>query len=230
MTEQHTDAPPHHHHHAARADPTPATPEETERHWEQHYGAREQVWSGNPNPVFARIVEPITAGRALDLGCGEGADAVWLARHGWAVTAVDVSATALERARALAAHADVEVHFERHDLTQTFPAGPFDLISAQFLQSPLEFPRHRVLHTAANALAPGGLLLVVDHGSLPPWSAHKHEGVYLPSPREVFDGIGLDPERWHAESMDTPVREVTGPDGEKSDLVDNVLAVRRTAL
>lgn len=206
----------------------PATPEETERHWEQHYGARERIWSGNPNPVFARIVAPISSGRALDLGCGEGADATWLAARGWTVTAVDVSATALERARALAVEQGVEVNFERHDLTRTFPTGPFDLISAQFLQSPLEFPRHLVLRAAANALAPGGLLLVVDHGALPPWSAHKHEGVYLPTPQEVYNGIDLDPAGWQVELMDTPEREATGPDGQHGHLIDNVLLIRRS--
>jgi SAM-dependent methyltransferase len=219
----------HGHGHHSTAPGPEATPEETERHWEQHYSSREQVWSGRPNPVLSRLVEPIAPGHALDLGCGEGADAVWLAGRGWTVTAVDVSATALERARKLAADTGVEdrVHFERHDLTQTWPAGTFDLVSAQFLQSPLNFPRARVLRAAAHALAPGGLLLVVDHGSLPPWSPHRHEDVYLPTSQEVFDGIELDAAGWQVELMDTPQRTVTDPDGRTADIVDNVLVVRR---
>jgi SAM-dependent methyltransferase len=210
----------------------PAAPgEETERFWEQHYGASDRVWSGRPNPLFARIVKPIGPGHALDLGCGEGADAIWLAGRGWTVTAVDVSATALGRVRALAEENGVgdRVHIERHDLTQTFPAGTFDLVSAQFLQSPLEFPRSRVLRAAAHALATGGMLLVVDHGSLPPWSPHRHQHVYLPTPQEVFDGLDLDPAQWHSELMDTPQREITGPEGQQAYITDNVLTVRRAA-
>lgn len=208
---------------------TEASPEETERHWEQLYGAKDRVWSGRPNPVFARIVEPIVPGHALDLGCGEGADAIWLAARGWTVTAVDVSATALARAQGFVEENGVgdRVHLERHDLTQTFPAGTFDLVSAQFLQSPLEFPRSRVLRAAAHALTCGGMLLVVDHGSMPPWSQHRD--VYLPTCQEVFDGLELDPAGWHAELMDTPHREATGPDGQTGHLTDNVLIVRRSA-
>lgn len=240
MTEQHpTGQHEQHQHeqhqhsrgHQSTGHEPPATPEETERHWEQHYSAKEQVWSGRPNPVFAEVVGSIAPGHALDLGCGEGADAVWLAGRGWTVTAVDVSATALERARTLAAANGVDdrVRFERHDLTRTWPDGTYDLVSAQFLQSPLEFPRARVLRAAANALAPGGLLLVVDHGSLPPWSPHRHGDIYLPTSQEVYDGLELDPAGWHAELMDTPQREVTGPDGRTAHITDNVLAVRRAA-
>jgi SAM-dependent methyltransferase len=147
------------------------------------------------------------------------------------VTDVDVSATALGRVRALVEQNRVvdRVHIARHDLTQTFPAGTFDLVSAQFLQSPLEFPRSRVLRAAAHALAPAGMLLVVDHGSLPPWSRYRHQDVYLPTPQEVFDGIDLDPTGWRAELMDTPQREAAGPDGQNAYVTDNVLVVRRAA-
>ena len=73
---------------------------ETKEHWEQHYGERERIWSGRVNVQFAEIVGDLTPGRALDLGCGEGADSVWLAEQGWTVVAVDISDTALGRARA----------------------------------------------------------------------------------------------------------------------------------
>src|SRR5215208_437768 len=71
---------------------------EAERFWEDHYRRRERVWSGRPNPVLVDVVGSLRPGTALDLGCGEGGDAIWLARQGWRVTAVDVSATALDRA------------------------------------------------------------------------------------------------------------------------------------
>ncbi len=93
--------------------------------WEGFYRARPQVFSGNVNVVLARAVEPLRPGTALDLGAGEGGDTAWLAERGWAVTAVDVSATALAR---VAERVDgLPVALARHDLTATFPAGTLDL-------------------------------------------------------------------------------------------------------
>lgn len=195
--------------------------------WEAHYGGRERVWSGRANAVLVEMVDPLAPGTALDLGCGEGGDAVWLARRGWSVTAVDVSATALGRVRELAAREGVaeRVRVERHDLAESLPAGRFDLVSAQFLQSPLELPRDRVLRAAAERVAPGGLLLVVEHGSAPSWSrAHEHR---FPTPREILDPLGLSPRQWRPERLDTPERVATGPNGETGTLVDVVVAVRR---
>jgi len=129
---------------------------QAEQFWEGHYRAHEQLWSGGANPVLVDVAGALPPGTALDLGCGEGGDAIWLAGRGWRVTAVDVSATALDRAATHAATAGVEarIDFQRHDLAQTFPAGAFDLVSAQYLQSPVEFPRDRVLHAAAQTVAP----------------------------------------------------------------------------
>jgi len=113
---------------------------EAERFWEDHYYRRERVWSGRPNPALVDVVGSLRPGTALDLGCGEGGDAIWLARQGWRVTAVDVSATALDRAAAEAATASVadRIDFRQHDLA--FLPGAFDLVSAQYLHSPIEFP------------------------------------------------------------------------------------------
>ena len=142
-----------------------------ERFWEGHYRGHERVWSGRANPVLMDVAGSLPAGTALDLGCGEGGDAIWLAQQGWRVIAVDVSATALSRASADAATAGVadRIDFQKHDLARTFPTGAFELVSAQYLHSPVEFPRDRVLRAAAHAVAPGGLLLIVDHGSSRPW-------------------------------------------------------------
>ena len=124
---------------------------EAERFWEDHYRRRERVWSGRPNPVLVDVFGSLRPGSALDLGCGEGGDAIWLARQGWRVTAIDVSATALDRAAVDAATAGVadRIEFRRHDLALSFPPGTFDLVSAQYLHSPVEFPRVRVLQEAA---------------------------------------------------------------------------------
>lgn len=198
---------------------------ESEQYWEARYGERERVWSGRANAVLVEVVDGLPAGAALDLGCGEGGDAVWLARRGWRVTAVDVSATALARAGAHAADAGVEVRFERHDLAHTFPDGAFDLVSAQYFQSPVDFPRARALRRAAAAVRPGGLLLVVDHGAAPPWSPHLD--VRFPTPEETLAEIELDLTRWHAERLGTSRRQATGPQGQTGVLVDNVIALRR---
>ena len=145
------------------------------------------------------------------------------------MTAVDVSATALSRARTQAAAAGIEarIDFQQHDLAQSLPAGAFDLVFAQYLQSPLVFPRDRVLQAAARTVAPGGLLLVVEHASAPPWAWHQHAHVRFPTPAELLRGLDLDPEEWRTERLGTPERQATGPDGQSALVADNVVAVRR---
>jgi chemotaxis protein methyltransferase CheR len=169
----------------------------SEDFWDAHYRANQRVWSGRPNAVLVDVVEPLPPGSALDLGCAEGADAIWLAARGWRVTAADVSSTALKRAEAHAADLSVAVDFQRHDLGRTFPEGTFDLVSAQYLQSPVEFPRADVLRRAAAAVAPGGLLLVVEHGSAAPWS--WHQDAVFPTPEESLATI-----RSHAQASISP--------------------------
>jgi len=207
--------------------------------WEQHYNARPQVWSGRVNTQLAAIAPTLggtlTGGRALDLGCGEGADAIWLAEQGWTVVAVDVSDTALGRARATAEARGVghRIDFQQHELTGSFPDGTFDLVSAQFLHSTIEMDRPEILRRAAAAVAPGGALLVVDHAGAPPWATTMHHHRF-PSAEEVvsglFDGLlgspDLDQAHWRTEirSVERPAR---GPDGEDVILLDNVILIRR---
>ncbi|MGW5673195.1 class I SAM-dependent methyltransferase, partial [Micromonospora sp. NPDC003776] len=116
-----------------------AVDQDTARYWDDLYHQRDRVWSGRVNAVLAEVVNALPPGTALDLGCGEGGDAIWLASRGWRVTAVDVSTTALDRLTAEATRAGVasRITVARHDLTRNFPAGRYDLVSAQFLQSPL---------------------------------------------------------------------------------------------
>ncbi len=201
-----------------------------ERFWEGHYRRHERATSGRPNPVLADVVGALPPGTALDLGCGEGGDAVWLADRGWRVTAVDVSATALARTAARAATAGVgdRVAVRRHDLTRGLPAGSFDLVSAQYLHSPVELHRERVLHAAANRVAPSGLLLIVDHASTPPWS-WADAGTRYPTPAETRDALDLDPGRWRTERLEAADRRAVGPDGGSAVVTDNVIALRRRA-
>lgn len=197
--------------------------------WEEHYTAKPQVWSGRVNARLAEVVPQITGTRALDLGCGEGADAIWLAEHGWTVTAVDISDTALARARAAAVDRGLadRIDFQQHELTSSFPDGPFDLVSAQFLHSTLEMDRPAILRRAAAALAPGGTLLIVDHAAAPPWASklHHHE---FPSAESVVAELALEPGQWERIRVESAERAARGPDGEEAVLVDNVILLRRS--
>jgi SAM-dependent methyltransferase len=203
---------------------------QAERFWEERYQQRAQLWSGNVNPLLVDVVGQLpAAGTALDLGCGEGGDAIWLAQQGWRVTAVDVSVTALKRAATYAATAGVasRIDFQQHDLAYTFPAGSFDLISAQFLQSPLELPRDRILQTAARAVALGGLLLIVTHASVPSWASMHNSHPRFPTVEEELAQLNLNLEHWRIERLDVPERQVIGPNGEAATVADNIVAVRR---
>ena len=201
-----------------------------ERFWEEHYRNRSRSSNGRPSGALVGFAEPLPGGTALDLGCARGDDAVWLAKRGWRVVAIDVSGTVLARAAENAQAAGVSdlIEFRRHDLASTFPEGRFDLVCALFLHSPVEFPRTRVLRAAARAVAPGGLLLIVEHASAPPWSWADPDTVF-PTPEESLAALELDPSRWHEEFVGAPEREATGPDGETATVTDNVIALRRLA-
>ncbi|WP_406234076.1 SAM-dependent methyltransferase [Nocardia sp. NBC_01009] len=205
----------------------------TQEFWEEFYRDRDQVWSGNPNPLLVREVADLTPGSALDLGCGEGGDAIWLAGHGWRVTAVDVSATALRRAAGHAQDAGVgdRIVWAEHDLAQSFPDGSFDLVTAQFFHSPVAQADERtdVLRRAAAAVSPGGVLLIAGHAGWPSF-VHEHDApfdVHFPTIPEVIDGLGLDTTAWQVETTDEVQREVTGPDGQSGHRADTVVRIRR---
>lgn len=212
-------------------DPAPAGHPETVAFWQQHYAQRDQIWSGNANPVLVAEATPLAPGRALDLGCGEGADAIWLASRGWRVTAVDVSTIALRRARAAAEAAGAAIaeliDWQQHDLSLSFPAGEFDLVSAQFLHSPVELPREEILRSAAAAVAPGGVLLIVGHAEFPPWVGEHRPELRFVTPAEVLASLELAAEQWQTISCENRARPVTAPDGSPATLVDGVVLARR---
>lgn len=146
-------------------DTTDRTPDAAA--WDERYGASDQIWSGDPNGALVAEVADLppgpTARRALDVGCGEGADAVWLARRGWQVTALDVSRVALDRAERHARDAGVEVTWVHAGLVEAdLPVGGFDLVSAQYPVL-LRTPGATAERTLADLVAPGGTLLVVHH-------------------------------------------------------------------
>lgn len=142
----------------------------SEGFWDERYGADDRVWSGNPNPQLVDRVTAMRPGRALDIGSGEGADAIWLARQGWQVTGLDVSRVALDKAAAHAVDAGVadSITWRQVDLS-TWAGEPaaHDLVSAQFMY--LDQPELTTLYRQlAAAVAPGGTLLLVGHHPIDP--------------------------------------------------------------
>ncbi len=131
--------------------------------WDERYAGSELIWTAEPNRFLVTEITGMPQGRALDLACGEGRNAVWLARQGWTVTGVDFSQNGLDKGAALAAHHEVEVRWVRADVT-TYDAraGEFELVVLLYLHLP-QAELHGVLARASRALAPGGTLLVVGH-------------------------------------------------------------------
>jgi SAM-dependent methyltransferase len=131
--------------------------------WNERYAQKELVWTAEPNRRFAAEVDGLEPVRALDLACGEGRNAVWLAERGWRVTGVDFSDVALEKAARLAAGRGVEVNWVVADVVDLEPEpGAFDLVAVLYLQLPRE-ALLQAMRTAAVAVAPGGTLLVLGH-------------------------------------------------------------------
>lgn len=131
--------------------------------WNRRYQGPELVWSAEPNRFLVEEVTGLEPGTALDLGAGEGRNAIWLAEHGWTVTAVDFSDVALDKARRIAAERGVGLEIVRADLTEYVPEPAiFDLVLVLYLHLPwLEMTK--VVERAARAVTPGGTFLLIGH-------------------------------------------------------------------
>jgi SAM-dependent methyltransferase len=170
-----------------------------DRHdWDARYGATDAtdlVWSAEPNRFLVAETEHLPPGRALDLACGEGRNAIWLARRGWTVTGVDFSAVALEKARRRADALGVRVDWEVADVV-TFdpPPAAFDLVLVMYLHLPADERRLAWAH-GVEAVAPGGTMLVVGHDITNPeagWGGPRDHAV-LYGPGDVARELrGLD--------------------------------------
>jgi SAM-dependent methyltransferase len=193
--------------------------------WDERYGASEQVWSGDPNGALLAEVAGLAPGSALDVGCGEGADAVWLARAGWDVTALDVSGVALERAARHAGEAGVTVRLVHSGLVEAgLPAGSFDLVSVQYpaLRRTEARDAERALTTA---VAPGGTLLVVHHAhNLETAHEHGFDPAEYVAPADVADLLDED---WAVEVDEVRPRAVPSSGGGTQHSHDVVLRARR---
>ncbi len=201
--------------------------------WEHRYRSHEAVWSGRANPQLVAEVNDVAPGRALDAGCGEGADALWLASRGWQVTAADISATAVQRGAAQSARSGVEmaerVKWVHADLIEwSPPEGSFDLVSVQYMHAP-STQRVAMFARLAAAVAPGGTLLIVGH---------HPDDLRTTIPRPPMPDLfytaesladALDPDFWDVLVAESRPRSASDPEGRQVTIHDAVLRARRCA-
>ena len=222
MTEHHHAS---HAHSPAHAEPDPdLSPTE---YWEQRYSGSKRVWSGKVNATMASVVSELAPGTAIDLGCGEGGDVLWLAEQGWTALGLDISDTAVGRARDEAAARGLDgASFEAVDLDAWEPdPATVDLVTASFFQSNVALDRTAILRRAMTALRPGGRLVTVSHAAPPSWA--KDHPAKMVSVRDEAAQLGGSAEEWEVELAEERPRAATAPDGSAGEHLDAVLVLRR---
>jgi 2-polyprenyl-3-methyl-5-hydroxy-6-metoxy-1,4-benzoquinol methylase len=194
--------------------------------WDERYGSEEQVWSGNPNAQLVAEVSGLAPGTALDVGCGEGGDVIWLAGQGWTVTGADFSANGLARAARHAEQAGVAERIEWWQVdARTFEAGDrrFDLVTTHFLHPP-DGGMADVARRLSEAVAPGGHLLVVGHAP-----SHRFNHLGASARRAMFlaaDLVPALPQEFEPLVVEQRPRTVTSA-GETVEIDDSTLLARR---
>ncbi|MDI6023702.1 class I SAM-dependent methyltransferase [Leucobacter sp. UT-8R-CII-1-4] len=249
----------HNTNHNNGARPSAAYPDSgsPEEFWEQRYAGSSPIWSGKVNATLASAVAELVPGRSLDLGSGEGADVLWLAERGWQARGIELSPTAVNRARAaVTAKSSDQASFEVRNLAEWASAGlqddceqeAFELITASFFQSPVELLRAEILRAALARLTPGGRLVLVSHAAPPPWAnsqqgqldpGHDHsaqrKGPTFYSPADELAQLGLasataEPQHtaeYVVEVAEIRQRQVKDPEGAAALIDDSLVVVRR---
>jgi SAM-dependent methyltransferase len=222
----------HQHSHSHTQGPRDEKPRWDAAFWDERYSTSEALWSGHVNAVVRDEVAALPPGRALDVGCGEGGDALWLAEHGWQVSGVDVSQVALDRAARRAREVGLESRttWERRDLlTWAAPVAAYDLVSVMFVH--LEGgDRRQVYADLAAAVAPGGTFLVGAHhpadlGVVP---RPPHPELYFTADELAAD-LQRGPGEWEVVTAEARPREGRHPEGHQVTLHDTVLRARRVS-
>jgi SAM-dependent methyltransferase len=201
----------------------------TQQFWDERYAGSTRVWSGKPNQRLVEQVAGLAPGRALDVGCGEGADVVWLAQQGWLAAGIDVSQVAIDRGAEHAAEAGVadRTTWARVDVLggQALPGG-MDLVTTSFLHPPLSLFA-QTYDAIAGAVRQGGTLLVVGHhpadastGLRNPALAHL-----LFTPEQVLGRLAAD--AWDVVVAEGQTRETTNSDGDTITITDTVVRAVR---
>jgi 2-polyprenyl-3-methyl-5-hydroxy-6-metoxy-1,4-benzoquinol methylase len=197
--------------------------------WDERYRSSGSLWSGEPNPQLIADVAELPPGAALDAGCGEGADAIWLAERGWRVTAVDFSTVALERGASHARASGLDAHIEwvRADLLAWVPAvASYDLVSAQFVHLPAD-SRAAVHERLAAAVSPGGTLLLVEHSprDLSTTARRPHDAGLFTTAADI--AAALDAHEWEIVVSEARPRQAPDPAGDIITVYDEVVRARR---
>ena len=182
--------------------------------WDERYTTKEYVWAMGPNQFVEAHVSGLAPGTAVDLGAGEGRNAVWLASKGWVVTAVDFSDVGLDKGRRLAVDHKVTVEFVCADATTYEPADPVDLVILSYLQLGPD-GRAAVLKHSRTWLKPGGTIFVIAHDQT-----------------NVVDGCGGPPSAEVCYSVDETVAAFSGLNIETAVVAERVVDTEgeRTAL
>ena len=209
----------------------------TQEFWDDRYRSAAgagQLWSGQPNAQLVAQAADLAPGEALDAGCGEGADAIWLARQGWTVTAVDVSAVALERAAGGAAGGAAgdevarRITWRREDLLTWVPEPErYDLVSAQFMHFP-QAELSAFHERLAAAVRPGGTLLLIAHHPDDLHAARKGRPDLFWYAEDI--AASLPAERWEVTMAEAAGRSAIDLDGQPVTVRDTVLRAARRPL
>jgi 2-polyprenyl-3-methyl-5-hydroxy-6-metoxy-1,4-benzoquinol methylase len=195
-------------------------------HWDERYSGAEQIWSGGPNPQLVAAVSGLAPGAALDVGCGEGGDVIWLARQGWRVTGADFSARGLARAARHAEELGVADRLDWREVdARTFIADgrTYDLVTSHYLHAP-DGEMVAVTKRLADAVGPGGHLLVVGHAPSEVFAhlgASQHGAMLLAE--DLLAGL---PEGFDVLVAEQRPRTMTR-DGVTVDVQDSMLLARR---
>ncbi|MEV8567987.1 bifunctional NAD(P)/FAD-dependent oxidoreductase/class I SAM-dependent methyltransferase [Streptomyces sp. NPDC051322] len=198
--------------------------------WEERYRGQHAPADGRqPNPQLVTETGELAPGTALDAGCGEGADAIWLASHGWRVTAVDIADAALRHARkhaeTLGGDITSRIDWVQADLTGWVPPEEhFDLVSTHYVHVAAD--RAALFRRLAASVAPGGTLLIVGHqsGDAETAAPHASSAVHFTAEEIAAD---LDPERWDIAVTEARTRSAPTHDGHEVTLRDAVVRARR---
>ncbi|WP_018588923.1 class I SAM-dependent methyltransferase [Salinispora arenicola] len=194
-----------------------------QQHWQQSHGDRPgSIASNPPNPYLARETVGLTPGTALDAGCGAGAEAIWLASHGWQVTATDISADALTHAadRATASRLGKPIRWVEADLTTWEPGMRFDLVTTHYAHPAM--PQLAFYQRICDWVTPGGTLLIVGHlHTSQSTDDHGHPAEATVALADIT--AGLDAANWDIVTTEEHQRPVPGPTGQPVTLHDVVV-------
>jgi 2-polyprenyl-3-methyl-5-hydroxy-6-metoxy-1,4-benzoquinol methylase len=194
--------------------------------WEQRYAGTGEHWSGTPNVQLVAVLTGLQPGTALDVGCGEGGDVVWLAQQGWQVTGADFSSNGLRRAARRVDQNSIgsQVDWWQVDAREFQPAGrSWDLVTTHFLHPP-DAGMVDVTRRLASAVAPGGHLLVVGHAPSPHFTqldAAQRSAMWL-----AEDLLPALPQDFEPLIVEQRPRTMTH-NGQAHDIEDSTLFARR---